>query len=112
MAPAARAAEDPADQEEQPDEEQREQEEPGEEAVVSLVHHVDDLDVLAVLLCDLYLLDALGDAVALARVVRADRDADPSQEHHQQRNHSDPSTHVDLLVSRLPPRWRRDVKRS
>ena len=33
-----------------------------------VAHHVHDLDFLAVVLGDLHLLDALGDAVALARV--------------------------------------------
>jgi hypothetical protein len=55
---------------------------------------VNDLDLLAVLLRDLDLLDALGDAVAFARSVRSDPDADSGKDHHDQCDCSDPSTHL------------------
>ena len=110
--PASRSSEDPSDHEEdQEEEEQREQEEPGEE-VIAVAHHVDDLDLLPVLLGGLHLLQGLGLAGVLARVVRGHPDPDTGQDHEQQRDDRNSSTHLDLLVSRLTPRCGRDVKGS
>jgi hypothetical protein len=78
-APAAGSPEDPSDQEERSEQEQREQEEPGEEVRPAVADDMDDLDLLAVLLSDVDLLDALGDAVALTGSVGADPDADPTR---------------------------------
>ena len=67
---------------------------PGRRTPVAVSHHVDDLDLLAVVLRDLDLLDPLGDAVPFARPVRGDPDADSGQDHHDQCDCSDPSTHL------------------
>jgi hypothetical protein len=82
-AETASSAQHPADQEDRSEQEQWEQEEPREEHRTSITNDMDDLDFLAVLLSHLDLLDTLGDAVALARSIRADPDADPSEDHHQ-----------------------------
>jgi hypothetical protein len=71
---------------------------PGKNPRCSSPTHVHDLDLLAVVLGDLHLLDALGDPVAFARVVGADPDADPREEHHQHCHDPDTTTHV------VPPR--------
>ena len=110
--PSPRTFEDRSDEEEGAEQEQREQEEPGEEERVTLINDMNDLDLLPVGLRDLHLFDALRDPIALSRLVRRHADADPHEDHHQQGHHCYASTHVCLLVSRLTPRWRRDVKHS
>jgi hypothetical protein len=93
-------ARDPLQQEDPTDQEEREQEEPGEERTAPVVDDVDDLDLLAVRLGDLDLLDALRDPAALTRSVGADPDSD-SREEHQQRCNYDPSTHLRTSLSRV-----------
>src|SRR5438552_2685311 len=100
-APATGAAEDPSDQEERPEQEQREEEEPWEEVRSSVPHDVDDLHLLTVLLGDVDLLDPLGDAGALAGSVRTNPDADPTEDHHQQGDDRESSTHLGPPSSRV-----------
>ena len=64
---------------------------------MALIHHVDNLHVLPVGLRHLHLFDALGDPVALSRLVRGHADADPHKDHHQDGHHCDTSTHRCLL---------------
>src|SRR5256884_8521485 len=93
-APAPRAPEDPPDQEERSEQEEREQEEPGEEVRSAVPDDVHDLDLLTVLLGNVDLLDALGDAVALTGSVGTHPDADPTEDQHQQDDDRESSTHL------------------
>jgi hypothetical protein len=73
----------------------------------ALMHDMDDLD-LRPLVCDRTCSMPCA-IVTLSRLVRRHADADPHEDHHQQGHHCYASTHVCLLVSRLTPRWWRDV---
>ena len=55
---------------------------------------MDDLNALAVRLGHLDLLYALSDSVTLTCSIRADPDADPSEDHHQECDDRDSTTHL------------------
>ena len=94
------ASDDRPDKDEPADQEHREEEEPREiEAAGPVADDVHDLHILAILLRDLHLLDALGDAVLLARPVRPDPDPREDRHDHGHDHHS--STHVKTSLSRV-----------